>query len=267
MTPTVPADRLFWSIIDAPGVRAGRIPAGLWPLIEDDIPVDAGQLWAVGAPIDPGRIAVCAIRKIDLTDLALGALILTPESIPDFIPLPPTSFNFLIGQHEPRPIRRARLRRHLAAAACTLLAVSLFAIGLSRRTSSWNAEAIAAQSAADTVIASIAPSPNWSRDDLTLELMQRRQAAPPDLAPPADAAEALAAVIARWPMQVPSKPQAISASGTSASISVTIPGEPQTFLAALKAPEGWRLDEPRLAAIDKATRLNLELRKEETAAR
>jgi hypothetical protein len=258
---TIPADRLFWSIVDASGIRAGRAPSGLWPLVEEDVPVDPEQLWGIAAPIDDLCIAVCAIRKVDLIDFAPGAVSLTPESVPEFIPAPSEVFNFLVGEHEPRVARRARLRRHLFAAACILLSAALIATGLSRRTAAWNAEALAARNATDGVIASIAPHPDWSRDDLALELMQRRQAVPAELAPPADAAEALAGVIANWPTQVANRPQAISASGVSASISVTVPGDAQAFLAALKPPEGWRLNEPRLAAVDKVTRLNLELRK------
>jgi hypothetical protein len=258
---TIPSDRLFWSIVEASGIRAGRIPSGLWPLIEEDVPVDPEQLWGIAAPIDDHRIAVCSIRRADLIDLAPGAVALTPESVPEFIPAPAAAFNFLIGEHEPRAARRARLRRHCFAAACVLLSAALIAIGLSRRSAAWNAEALAARNTTDGVIGSIAPHPGWSRDDLALELMQRRQAAPAEFAPPADAAEALAGVIARWPTQVANRPQAISASGASASISVTVPGDAQAFLAALKPPEGWMLNEPRLAAVDKVTRLNLELRK------
>ncbi|MBX3378386.1 MAG: hypothetical protein KF678_15435 [Phycisphaeraceae bacterium] len=259
--PTVPADRLFWSIVEASGIRAGRIPSGLWPLIEEDVPVDPEQLWGIAVPIDDHRIAACAIRSADLIDHAGDAVALTPAELPGFIPAPAAAFNFLVGEHEPRAARRARLRRHCVAAACTLLSVVLIAIGLSRRTAAWNAEALAARKATDGVIASIAPHPGWSRDDLALELMHRRQAAPAEFVPPADAAEALAGVLANWPTQVANRPQAISASGASASISVTVPGDAQAFLAALKPPEGWRLNEPRLAAIDKVTRLNLELRK------
>lgn len=258
---TIPGNRLFWSIVEASGIRAGRIPSGLWPLIEEDVPVDPGQLWGIAAPIDDHRIAVCAIRSADLIDLAPGAVALTPAEVPGFIPAPAAAFNFLIGEYEPRTARRARLRRHCFAAACVLLSAALIAIGLSRRSAAWNTEALAARNATDGVIASMAPRPNWSRDDLALELMQRRQAVPAEFTPPADAAEALAGVIANWPTQVANRPQAISASGASASISVTVPGDAQAFLAALKPPEGWRLNEPRLAAIDKVTRLNLELRK------
>ena len=38
-------------------------------------------------------------------------------------------------------------------------------------------------------------------------------------------------------------------------------GTAAEFIAALKPPEGWRLDEPRLVSVDKATRVNIELRK------
>ncbi len=258
MNSTVPADRLFWSVIEARGVRAGALPEGLWPLIDDDLPLDASLLWAVGTPADDGQFVVCAVRRDEL-DPASASLTLTPESIPEYIRASKDAFNFLVGQYEPSPIRRARFRLHLAAAACTLLAAGLTAIGLSRRASSWEMVAGSAQHAANSLIASVARAPNWTKDDIALELMQRRHAGPSEPAPPADAALTLAEVIARWPTHVPGRAQSISATGTDASISVTLTGDVQPFLAALKPPEGWTLDEPRLASIDKATRLNLEL--------
>lgn len=265
----VPASRLYWTVIDAPGVRGGMVPAGLWPEIEDDLPLPLEELWAVCAPIEgsqeatAGKLAVCAIPRSELAERSAGALTLTPESIPEFISnSSPSAFNFLIGPFEPVALRRKRTQRHLAAAACTLFTASLVAIGLSRRAESWQAEATAAETASRSIVSAIATKPVWTRDDLTLELMQRRQTPSSDLAAPRDAAAALASVIARWPSQIASKPQSISATGQAASISVTIPGDAQPFLTSLKPPDGWKLEEPRLVAIDKTTRINLELRRE-----
>ncbi|MBX3377516.1 MAG: hypothetical protein KF678_11000 [Phycisphaeraceae bacterium] len=261
MPTTIPADRILWSIIEAPNVKGmhGPIPAGLWPVIEDDLPIAADSLWAVSAPIDGQRLAVCAALRADL-DIP-GALILTPESVPEFIPADPSAFNLLVGEYEPKAIRRLRTRRHLLAAAGVLLVACLIATGLSRRAAAWRAEAEAAQGAVRHVTASVANRAVWSREDLILELAQRRQSAPAEVVPPEDAAVSLAAVIAMWPA-VPAKAQSITATGRSASIAVTIPGDAQPFLAAFKPPSGWMLHEPRLVAVDQAKRLNLELRKE-----
>ena len=269
---TVPASRLYWTVIDAPGVRGGMVPAGLWPEVEDDLPLPLEELWAVCAPMQGSeeatvsKLAVCAIPRIELAERSAGALTLVPDALPEFISSSsPSAFNFLIGPFEPVALRRKRTHLHLAAAACTLVTASLVAVGLSRRAERWQAEATAAETASRSIVAAIANKPVWTRDDLTLELMQRRQTPSSDLAPPRDAAAALASVIARWPSQIASKPQSISATGQAASISVTIPGDAQPFLTSLKPPEGWTLDEPRLVAIDKTTRVNLELRREVSA--
>jgi hypothetical protein len=268
LNATIPSDRVLWSVIDAPagGVRGGRIPTGLWPLIEDDLPIDPAEVWAVGVPIDADRIAVCAVRRADLEAIDPVALSLSPDAAPDFVAVPAGRFNFLIGEYEPRTIRSTRFRRHVVAAACALLAACLVGVGLTRRASAWKAQAAAATAASEGVLASIAPKRGWTRDDLELELLERSVPGAPEHANPSDAAVALAGIIGRWPTQVPCKPQSITATGSAASISVTIPGDAQAFLARLKAPEGWTIDEPRLAAIDKVTRLNLELRRTEGGA-
>lgn len=261
---TISASQVFWTVIEAPGVRAGSIPAGVWPLIEEDLPIEVSKLWAVGAVIDGGRLAVCAIRRSDLAAEA-GELIQQPQTVPEYIPAPPSDFNFLIGEFEPLSTRRARVRRHIVAAVCVFLASFFMAIGLLRQASLWKVEALAAHAASRSVVASLATKAIWSKDDLVVELLQRRTSSGSELAPAADAGPALAGILAGWPTKVASKVHSISATGNAASITVTIRGDGHAFLAGLKTPEGWNLDEPRLLALDNAMRLNLELHRQREA--
>jgi hypothetical protein len=258
-----PAEKFFWTVAEAPGIKPGPLPAGLCPALEDDAPVPAESLWPVVTPIDAERVLVCAVRRSDLTDLDPRTLKLTPESLPDFVgsAILPDQLNLLIGEFEPRSLRRHRIRSQARTAAAALVCIALVAIGLVRRTSAWSDDATASQAAAHALVQSLAPSLGWSDADLVLELQTRRQAVPQDLKAPGDASASIAALIGRWPTQVPARPQGLLVTGDSASVSVTVPGDPAAFLSALKAPEGWTLQEPRLAAVDRATRLTLEFRR------
>ncbi len=255
-----PEDRFYWSVLDGPGIKAGPLPLGLWSTFEEDVPCAPESLWAVCAPIDGGRVVVCAAARDLLAAVDPAITELTPASVPAFAgEVDLAGLNLLVGPFEPRSLRRARVYRHAFMAAALLMSSALTGIGLVRRGSAWTLEAAHSKTTAASVVASIGPSLGWSVDDLALELKQRREATPMDVKAPGDAALTIAGLIARWPTEVPSKPQSISATGESASISVTVAGDPSKFLSALKAPEGWTLEEPRLASIDTTTRLSLEL--------
>jgi len=259
----MPSERLFWSVVDAPGVRGGPLPAGLWPMLEDDVPVNPELLWAVGTPIDGQRLLVCAALRSDL-DTTIADM-LTPDRVPASIgeSVDPSRLNLMVGVFEPVASREARQRRHLISAAAGLVAAVLVGIGLERRADVWREEARTSDAAARSVIGSISPSLGWGKDDLAMELLQKQQAVPVELRAPGDAALAIAGLIGRWPTQIPSKTQSISVTGATASMSVLVPppGDAAAFIAALKPPEGWKLEEPRLVSVDKATRVNLELRR------
>lgn len=262
-----PAERLFWLVVEAPGIRRGALPAGLWSALEDDLPVNPELVWAVGAPIDGQRLLVCAALKSDLAEIVADDGVLTPDHVPESIIVghddARVQLNLLVGSFEPVPLRNARRRRHLLTAVAALFSAALAGIGLERRAAVWDRESRDLDAAGRSVVASVSPSLGWSRDDLAMELRQRKEAAPAVLNVPGDAALALAALIARWPVHIPAKPQSIASSGNSASFSVLIPppGDAAMFLAALKVPEGWSLEEPRLVSLDEATRINLELRR------
>lgn len=261
----IPAERLFWSVVDAPGAggRCGSVPAGVWPLIEDDLPVKPELMWAVGTPIEGQRLLVCAALRRDLEVVNSDDGTLTPDRVPETFALSvdPAQLNLLVGLFEPHSLRRARRNRRLFAAVAALVSAALIGVGLERRAGVWHRETRDMDTATQSVLASLAPTPGWTTDDMAMELVQRRGTDTVAFNAPGDAALAVAALLACWPTHVLSKPQSMVASGDTASVSVLVPDNAAAFIAALKPPEGWKLEEPRLVSVDKATRVNLELRR------
>lgn len=266
MSPHVtwPADHFFWAVIEAPGVRrTGELPAGLWPMLEEDVPAEAADLHAVCVPVSGGILAICAAEKSVLANMHAETISLTPESLPHFIQslnLTPEQFNLLVGSFEPMPTRSRRVRQHAYAAAIVLLCGALVSFGLHRRASRWDERADAARLAASSVAATITPSGTTS--DLAAEStrLQATRDALAILKLPPDASLALVAVLHAWPTSVPSKPQTISIGQSGISISTSVEGDAAAFLKAFSPPPGFTLDEPRLNASDKLTRLSLQLR-------
>ena len=261
---TLPADRLYWAVIDAPGVKlAGELPPALVPMLEDDAPADIAELHAVCVPLSDGRLAICAAKRTQLTEIPAEVLSLTPDSLPDFakfLGVSPAQFNLLVGPFEPRPIRTSRIKRHAFAAAIVLICGLLVATGLHRRASRWNDRTEAARVAALRVAATVSGADR--PEDLAAEAARLRSTrdALATAAPPPDASLVLAAVLHGWPAKVPSKPQSISVGQAEVSLSVAVEGDAAAFLKAFSTPPGWTLDEPRLNTADKVTRLALQLR-------
>jgi hypothetical protein len=261
---TWPADRFYWTVLDAPGLRHnGELPVGLLLLLQEDLPVELDTLHAVGATLADGRVAVCAAERSDLDAIPADALSLTPESLPRFLDgecLTPDRFNLLVGAFEPRPIRMVRIKRHAFAAGTLLLCGLLLAIGLHRRASHWRELAGSADAAAGQVAAAVVPT--GRPVDLAAQAARLRgtREALAKAASPPDASLSLAKVLRAWPSSTPSKPQSISVSPSAIAISVSLEGDPAAFLKAFTAPMGWEMDEPRLNTADKLTRLSLQLR-------
>jgi hypothetical protein len=262
--PTWPADRFYWTVLDAPGLRhEGELPVGLLLLLQEDLPVELETLHAVGVPLAGGRVAVCAAERSELAAVPADALSLTPESLPPFLDgegVSPDRFNLLVGPFEPRPIRVARIKRHAFAAGAVLLCGLLLAVGLHRRASQWRDLAGSASTAAEQL--AITAGSTGRPVDLSTEAARLRgtREALAKPAPPPDASLSLAAVLRAWPSIAPSKPQSISVNPTAIAVSVSIEGDPGAFLRAFTPPAGWAMDEPRLNTADKVTRLALQLR-------
>lgn len=257
-----PVDRFYWSLLEAPQwKRTGALPAGLMQALEEDIPVSAEELHAVGVPAGDGLLVVCAARAEDLGALDAGSLTLAPESLPEFAPagVEAASLNLLVGAHEPVPIRRARWRRHVRRAVVVALAAGFVSVGLVRRAEYLEA---VAQSAERATAAAIDRSlPGGAPDTLALEVNRARRVSESSarVHPAPSAAAALAALLRAWPTQAPSRPQSLAVTESGATVSVSVEGDPTPFLKAMKPPPGWTMEEPRLSASDKLTRLTLQM--------
>lgn len=267
ITPTTtftwPPERFYWSVLDAPGMkRAGVLPPGLLPEFQEELPVPVEELHAVSVPTGDGRLVVCAAPRSALAELDQSLLSLTPERLPAVIaaPIECSCLNLLVGEFEPRPLRRARAIRHVLAAGVVLLAALIAVLGLVRRAGHW--ESVAEQARAASVQALLQISPGATLEKVLAELARLRPAteAAASLRPPPDAAPQLAALLNAWPAAIPSKPQSISVTPAALDVSVALDGNAAVFLRAFKPPPGWRLDEPRLNTAETITRVTLRMR-------
>jgi len=264
----IPADRCFWSLVDAPGVRVtGPLPEALRDELADDLPVDVSELFAVTAPVSSDRLLVCAVRRAYLADIPDSALTLRPDSVPsEFgVSASPEAFNFLVGEYEPGTLKRARLRRHATLAGVVVLSAALVAIGLVRRAHREHVLADTAAQAADTIARELAPGQGPATALLALDqeltMLRRRTQATGVLAPPQDASVHLAGLLNGWPSSVSSKPQSLSVSPSAIAASVSIETKDTAdFLKAMRAPTGWTLDEPRMNTASGLTRVSLTLK-------
>ncbi|MCC6679177.1 MAG: hypothetical protein IT436_18785 [Phycisphaerales bacterium] len=266
------ADRFYWALLDAPGVRARPgasarpLPPGLLAELADHIPQPLDEVWAVGLPTGDGRMLVCAARRDDLNELDAGARALLPESLPPGIDRALadrlSSFNLLVGEFEPAPVRRDRWRRHRSWAGLVVLLAMLVSVGLIRRAAHWSdvtrtAEESQSQLAADLLGPGIPlEQVNYTLDAEIDRLRELARARPAD---PYDASVQLASLLRSWPAATPSKPQSVSVNDSGVTVSVSVDGDPAPFLSAFKAPDGWALDEPRLNQAGEVTRLTLRL--------
>lgn len=261
---TWPAERLFWAVLEAPGVKhSGILPPGLVTLLDEHVPANVRDLHAVCAPLKHGRLAVCAAMTLELAALPVNTLTLTPDSLPGFLEdqgISAAHLNLLVGVFEPRPVRAARLTRHAFAAGIALLCGTLLTIGLHRRASHWQENATNARAAARSLAASVMT--DGRPEDLASQAARLRgidDALLKSSSSP-DAAVSLAAFLSVWPAKVPSRPQSISVRASGISVAVSLDGDPSAFLSSLAPPAGWALDEPRLNTSDTATRLSLHVR-------
>lgn len=255
-----PPDRFYWSVLASPGFsRIGELPPGLHAAFEEDVPVPLESLHAVCAPIGDGQILVCAAPRADLASLELDLRSVTPESLPGLGVVDPLVLNLLVGAFEPRAVKTARIRRHLLAMTTVALCAALAVAGLLRRAGALRNLAEEATQGLGSILESALPA--GPPGALVLEIERARRESAAVIEPPADAALALASILSVWPTQVPSIPQSLQVGGDRASISVTLEGEPTTFLRALAAPTGWALEEPRVGRAGSFTRVQLQMRR------
>lgn len=261
-TAAWPAERFYWAILDAPHWRrAGTLPAGLRPMYDDDVPVAGEDLHVVCIPLagpEP-RLLACGALRSELAALDPDLLTLTPDSLPPFVPeqVDPASLNLMVREFEPRRYRRARLHRHISAAASVLLCGLLIASGLNRRAEVYSAGSQRAAEARASLLDVVAP--RATPDTVQRELASLRRASETSrrIQPPKDATLALSNLLRAWPAEAQARPQTLSISSSVIGMAVLVEGSPVAFLDALQPPSGWTMDQPRLTQVDKMTRLDL----------
>lgn len=256
-------DRLYWAVLEAPGRQPpGPIPPGLLALLADEIPEPSHAVHAVGVavPAQPGRVAVCVARKVDLADLPSTAARLVPSALPDFIDgsVDADALNLLVGEFEPPSARRARTRRHALSATAVTLCAALATLGLFRREQAWSSDAAQARAARAALLAQ---TEHTDEDALRAALVRDRDraAAEAHQRPLSDASRALAQLLDAWPLDVPNEPQSLAVGQDQAALSVILGGDPAPFLRALKPIEGWSAQEPRINSGGGVVRLTMTL--------
>jgi hypothetical protein len=253
---TWPPERFYWALVEnAPWRGTGPLPPGLLSLAEDELPVSADELHAVGIPVDSG-VLVCAVPKDHLAAIDDSVLSLRPSTTPAGVQADCTQLNLLVGDCEPRRLRRARLGRHAVGATTLLLCGLLVSTGLARRAAHWAHDAELAEKAWTTSATAQAPAAAPATVVMDLQRIAGRLESAAAVEPPADAALMLASLLEHWPAQVASKPQSITVRVGTVTVSVLVADAP-AFLTAIEPPEGWTMDQPMLNIAGDLTRLSL----------
>jgi hypothetical protein len=271
--PSTGLPNCYWAVIDAPGWRRpGALPAHFLAMLDEQIPVPAAGLHAVGVPLGDGRAVVCAVARDRLlqVDRHPFSVELFPSEVPPAIDdaagrvLSTSRFNLLVGEFEPARFRRARHRRVLRIAAVALVACSLLAIGFERRATHWRAVGSSARLATDRLVSGFdlggGGEPTLEVVSASVDRLQAVRRAAAQAAPSPDGSLILAELLRGWPASDSSDTQSISIANGVVSVSTTVRGDPRKFLDALRVPDGWILDEPRLNSAGELTRLTLLLR-------
>jgi len=281
-----PEDKLFWAVLEAAAHRGPRSARPLTPgellLLEPELPVPQDQVHAVALPMARGGgrgtenrghgngvVLAIAARHADLDALDPRIVHLSPASIPACVreamnalgideTTDLSSINLLVGARTPDVVRRGRQRMHALAALLTLALVLVASVGLHRRVRHWTALAASdAQQASDLVRAALGSSGDADQLFLTVgrerSLAQRRAA----IERPRDAALDLAGTLSAWPSSASAQVHALTVNSAGVALSLSTEGDPTPFLASLKLPARWTLEEPRLNTLQQTTRVSL----------
>lgn len=287
-----PAHRFWWAILEAelPPSRRDRnarpLSPGLLLALEPELPIPIDEVHAVDLPLWDGRVLACAAARDDLAALSAHVVSLTPTSVPEFLhdEVPADvarRLNVLVGEFAPAPLRARSRRTHALAAITGSLLVAAACLGLIRRAQHWSALADTDDARiAETLRTASSLLPPGSTgfmgdgdlrgeskgtldpDRLALVVQRQRAVAlrQKTLQAPRDAATDLAAILAAWPSTKGTQVHSINITLVDASLALSVEGDPAPLLASFVPPAGWRMDEPRLNASDRLTRVNIVLR-------
>jgi hypothetical protein len=100
---------------------------------------------------------------------------------------------------------------------------------------------------------------------MQMELDRLRKAprgdAKPIMSP--DAAAALASLLSLWPKELECQTDSVQVGPTTMTLSLTVAKDARPFLTAIKPPDGWTMDEPRLTSTGDGSRLHVVLHRKE----
>lgn len=259
-----PPEAFLWSEVNGPSAPPGPLPPGLLPDAEEDFPL--GDVHAVAVAAGEGRILVCAARRTDLSGLGARVVRLTPASLPPFAGgrADPRALNLLAGEFEPSALRRLRARRKVAASGLALALALLVAAGLWRRAAHAERAALRHEQAArETVRARLGDAEDPGALSAAVGRRRRLAEAGASAARPRDAAAALAKVLAALPAGAEAsgvRVRGISVDQAAVRLAATTDGDAAPWLRAFRPPPGWTMDEPRLAVVDRTTRVDVTFR-------
>ena len=216
---TLSPDCFYWCVIlDSPWRGTGQLPIGLMPTLADDVPIDTELLHAVGAPAANGSLVVCAMPRGELDELGAGLLSLKPNALPAAIAadgVDPGALELLVGDFEPRALRRARSAR--SAIYALAIALCSIAISLGLYKSASEARDLARVAASD--LASINTA-SMSSSIATRRALQEELTRTPL---PRDIADDLAQLLADWPTEQ-GQLRSVSVTGDHVNIAATTTG-------------------------------------------
>lgn len=251
-----PADRFYWSVIGTPAWRRdGQLPLGLQTEVADDFPEPLEDLHVVGALNHDGQLVVCAAPVRRLQQLDHDTISLAPEDLPECLGgTLERDLEVLVGDFEPRQIRRRRTTRHGLLAATMSMCAVLMALGLARRSAHWQDEALATRQARTELSEQIAPGIPFGALKFEVARMRAMESAS---SVKVDASITLAALLDRWPTELDVTVHTISVNESSVSVVVSLDGDATPLLRSVRPPDGWILDDPRLHTHSGRTRLTL----------
>lgn len=234
---TVPAERLYWAVLDPRPLGRLRIAdAERGYLFEDALPLPIESVHASYRRLVDGRVVACGIERermqaFDRHNLKL--LSVTPDRIPEPVvaavgggDVIPADFNLLVGPYEPIPVARLRRRAVLVAATLAVASLVLVAIGVVRRGGAIDRATATVEGhrseilrvaypdrSVEGTVSSIPPELRLLGE--VRRLASTRSSELPEIP---DAAPGLAAIVAAWPEGIDARCDAITVNERGASL-------------------------------------------------
>jgi hypothetical protein len=241
---TLPAERLYWAVLDPRPLGRSRIAdSEMGFLFEDSLPVPIETVHARFARLADGRAIACGIDREALERLDRARLLsVTPDRIPEPVrdlvgesaALDAADFNLLVGAYEPVAVRSVRRRAGLVAASLLGASLILLSIGVLRRGHALDRATAAVEGHRAEILRIAYPSktadgtPAGGSDGVATgippelrllgevrRLASTRSSELPELP---DAAPGLAAIVAAWPEGVEARCDAITVNERGASL-------------------------------------------------